>query len=377
MLVYFFLSYASFVIHVASIPLYMLLTPIYLIFNKANKLNKNIFVLIALFIWPIIYTFLLNVINQHNIDITTEISLYIIHAMSFLLVSSFIYTKFNNYLGTIEILLKLVFATVILDIICGVVFSKPLISFLPLLEDIFSNNRFNIIPLLGLNIPRTQGLMSEPSYLGILFNILLFILIISGRYKNYYLFLLFVVQIATVSISSIPFTLINLFLVFKRSKSLAGFVFLFFLVLSAFLVLYLLGDLVTLIKAAIMKLGGEGASGSGRIAKLILLLDLLKESMFLGKGIDYFVFINGTNTGNYIGLFLIEGGLISLILLLVCFFIIYKNLIQNYGLIETFVSIFFILLSLLTHSSTFPVLFLLPMIHFLTVNKVQTNQTKY
>ena len=225
MLLYFFLSYASFVIHVASIPLYMLLTPIYLIFNKTNKLNKNIFVLIALFIWPIIYTFLLNVINQHNIDVTTEISLYIIHAMSFLLVSSFIYTKYNNYLGTIEILLKAVFVTVILDIICGVVFSKPLISFLPLLEDIFSNNRYNIIPLLGLNIPRTQGLMSEPSYLGILFNILLFILIISGRYKNYYLFLLFIVQIATVSISSIPFTLINLFLVFKRSKSLAGFIF--------------------------------------------------------------------------------------------------------------------------------------------------------
>ena len=126
-----------------------------------------------------------------------------------------------------------------------------------------------------------------------------------------------------------------------------------------------------------MKLGGEGASGSGRIAKLILLFDLLKESMLLGKGIDYFVFINGTNTGNYLGLFLIEGGLVSFILLLVCFFIIYKNLIENYGLMETFVSILFILLSLVTHSSTFPVLFMLPMIHFLTINKVPNNQTTH
>ena len=79
--------------------------------------------------------------------------------------------------------------------------------------------------------------------------------------------------------------------------------------------------------------------------------------MLLGKGIDYFVFINGTNTGNYLGIFLIEGGLISLLLLLITFFVIAKNIYQNYGLLETLVSMLFILLSLMVHSSPFPLLF--------------------
>jgi hypothetical protein len=96
--------------------------------------------------------------------------------------------------------------------------------------------------------------------------------------------------------------------------------------------------------------------------------------MLLGKGIDYFVFINGTNTGNYLGIFLIEGGLISLLLLLIAILIIAKNIYQNYGLVETLISMFFILLTLVTHSSPFPLLFFLPMIHFLSINNLPNNQ---
>ena len=374
MLIFLFLAYASFVIHLISIPLYMMLTPLYLIYYRNYQINKNIFILASLFIWPILYTFFLNIINLHNIDVTTEILAYIIHVLSFILVSSFIFNNYHKYLDILEVLLKIIFFTVILDILSGVIFSKPLASFLPLLEDIFANRKGNIIPLLGLNLPRIQGLMSEPTHLGLIFNFILFIIVFCGRYKNYQLFFLFIVQIATISISSIPFTLINLFLIFKRLRSFKGFIFLFLLVSLAFVVLYLIGDLITLVNAAFSKLSGEGASGSGRINKLLLLFELLKESMFLGKGIDYFVFINGTNTGNYLGIFLIEGGLISLLLLLIAILIIAKNIYQNYGLVETLISMLFILLTLVTHSSPFPLLFFLPMIHFLSINNLPNNQ---
>ncbi len=374
MLIYLFLAYASFVIHLVSIPLYMILTPFYFLFYKNYQLNRNIFILASLFIWPILYTFFLNIMSLHNIDVITETLAYIIHALSFIIVSSFIYNNYQKYLDILEALLIIIFATVILDILSGAIFSKPLTSFLPLLEDIFSNRRDNIIPLLGLNLPRIQGLMSEPSYLGILFNIILFVVIISGRYKHYHLFFLFIVQITTISISAIPFTLINIFLIFKRLKSFIGFIFLFFLVLFSFVILYLLGDLVVLVNTAFSKLSGEGASGIGRIQKILLLFDLLKESMLLGKGIDYFVFINGTNTGNYLGVFLIEGGLISLFLLVIALSIITRNIYLNYGLLETLISTLFILLSLLTHSSTFPLLYLLPMIHFLSIDNLSNNQ---
>ena len=114
--------------------------------------------------------------------------------------------------------------------------------------------------------------------------------------------------------------------------------------------------------------------GNSGIQKILLLFDLLKESMLLGKGIDYFVFINGTNTGNYLGVFLIEGGLVSLILLIIALSIITKNIYKNYGLLETLISTLFILLSLLTHSSTFPLLYFLPMIHFLSIDNLSNNQ---
>lgn len=374
MLIYLFLAYASFVVHLISIPLYMILTPLYFLFYKNFKLNINIFILASLFIWPILFTFYLSIFSLHNIDVTTEILAYIIHALSFILVSSFIYSNYHKYLDILETLLKIIFATVILDILSGAIFSKSLVSFLPLLEDIFSNRRDNFIPLLGLNIPRIQGFMSEPTHLGILFNIILFVVIISGRYKNYHLFFLFIVQITTISISAIPLTLINLFLIFKRLKSFIGFIFLLFLIISSLIIFYLLGDLLVLVNAAFSKLSGEGASGLGRIGKILLLLDLLKESMLLGKGIDYFVFVNGTNTGNYLGIFLIEGGLVSLFLLIIALSIITKIIYQNYGLLETLVSILFILLTLLTHSSPFPLLFFLPMIHFLSIDNPSNYQ---
>ena len=97
-------------------------------------------------------------------------------------------------------------------------------------------------------------------------------------------------QITTISISAIPLTLINIFLIFKRLKSFIGFIFLSSLIISALVIFYLLGDLLVLGNAAFSKLSGEGASGAGRIGKVLLLIDLLKESMLLGKGIDYFVF---------------------------------------------------------------------------------------
>ena len=365
-LIYLFLAYASFVIHLISIPLYMILTPLYFLFYKNYQINRNIFILASLFIWPILYTFFLSIVSLHSIDVIIEILSYIIHALSFILVSSFIVNNYHKYLNILEALLKIIFATVILDILSGAIFSKPVTSFLPLLEDI--SDRRSIIPLLGLNIPRIQGLMSEPTYLGILFNIILFVVIISGRYKHYHLLFLFIVQITTISITAIPLTLINIFLIFKRLKSFLGFIFLSSLIISALVIFYLLGDLVVLANAAFSKLSGEGASGAGRIEKVLLLIDLLKESMLLGKGIDYFVFVNGTNTGNYLGIFLIEGGLISLILLIIALSIITKNIYKNYGLLETLVSILFILSTLLTHSSPFPLLFFLPMIHFLSID---------
>ena len=253
MLIFLFLAYSSFVIHLISIPLYMILTPIYLIFYKNYQINNNIFILASLFIWPIIYTFFLSIINLHNIDVSTEILAYIIHALSFILVSSFIFNNYHKYLDILETLLKIIFATVILDILSGAIFSKPLVSFLPLLEDIFANKPDNIIPLLGLNLIRIQGLMSEPTHLGLIFNIILFIIVFCGRYKNYQLFFLFIVQIATISISSIPFTLINLFLIFKRLRSFKGFIFLFLLISLAFVVLYLIGDLITPCKCSFIK----------------------------------------------------------------------------------------------------------------------------
>lgn len=365
---YLFLSYASFVLHVISIPLYMLLTPIYLLLNKKSKFNKNIFLLCALFIWPIIFTFFLSLINQHSIDVTTEVLAYIIHALSFILVSSFIYTNYKKYLKGVEILIILIFSTILLDIFCAAITGKTLIYFLPALEDLFTSGKTNIIPLFGLEIPRIRGLSSEPSHLALMFNFILFVLIMSDRYKSYHLVFLLIVQISTLSISAMPFTMMNLFLIVIKSRSFLGFIFLSFGILSSLLIFYLLGDLIVLIDAAFSKLSGEGASGKGRIAKLILLYEVLTESMFLGKGIDYFVFINGTNTGTYLGIFLIEGGLISLGFLIVIFFILSKNLYNSFGFVQGVTCLLFILLSLLVHSSPFPLLFFLPIIHFLSIN---------
>lgn len=370
MLFFFFLAYASFVIHLISIPLYMILTPAYLFLYRNYFINKNILILASLFIWPILYTFILSVFNLHNIDVTTEILAYIIHALSFILVSSFIFNNYTKYLEALENLLKIIFFTVILDILSGVIFAKPLITYLSPLEDIFSGRTVGLIPLFGLDLPRIQGLVSEPTHLGIVFNIILFIVIISGRNRNYHLFFLTIVQISTISISSLPFTLINLFLIFKRLKSFSAFILLFFFVILAIVLLYLIGDLQTLINAAVSKLSGEGASGIGRYNKLFLLFDLLKESMLLGRGIDYFVFVNGSQTGNYLGIFLIEGGLISLLLIMITFFIITKNAYINYGLFETLVILIFILLTLMLHSSPFPLLFFIPIIHFLSINNL-------
>ena len=365
---YLFFSYASFVIHFASIPFYMILTPALLLIYRNNKFNKNIFLLCALFIWPIIYTFFLSISNRHSIDVSVEVLAYIIHALSFILVSSFIYSNYTNYLKAIENLLLIIFITLICDVISGAIFGKPIISFMPTLEDIFTGRRDNIIPILGLQLPRIQGFMSEATTLGLAFNSLLFILVVSNRYKPYHLILLFIVQISTLSISSIPLTLINLVLIFKKIRSIGGFIFLFLLVISISILFYLLGDLVNLVNAAISKLSGQGASGIGRLSKLLLLIEMLKESMFLGYGIDYFVSINGTNTGTYLGLFLIEGGLVSLGFLIITFFIMGKISYQTNGLVETILALLFILFTLFVHSSAFPLIYFLPMIHLLSIN---------
>lgn len=365
---YLFLSYASFVVHLVSIPLYMVLTPIYLIFNRESKFNKNIFLLCALFIWPIIFTFFLTITNQHNIDVTTEILAYIIHALSFILVSSFIYTSYKKYLKAVEVLVIVIFSSILLDIFCAAITGKSLMYFLPALEDLFTSGKTNSIPLFGLQIPRIRGLASEPSHLALIFNCVLFVLIMSDRHKPYHLILLLIVQLSTISITAIPFTLMNLLLIIIKSRSFLGFILLLFSTFLALLIFYLIGDLIILIDAAFSKLSGQGASGLGRMSKLTLLLELLKESMFLGRGIDYFVLINGTNTGTYLGIFLIEGGLISLSFVIIILFILFKNLYSSSGLFQGAIGFLFILLSLLVHSSPFPLLFFLPIIHFLSIN---------
>ena len=365
---YLFLSYASFVVHLVSIPLYMVLTPIYLILNRESKFNKNIFLLCALFIWPIIFTFFLTITNQHNIDVTTEILAYIIHALSFILVSSFIYTSYKKYLKAVEVLVIVIFSSILLDIFCAAITGKSLMYFLPALEDLFTSGKTNTIPLFGLQIPRIRGLASEPSHLALIFNCVLFVLIMSDRHKPYHLILLLIVQLSTISITAIPFTLMNLLLIIIKSRSFLGFILLLFSTFLALLIFYLIGDLIILIDAAFSKLSGQGASGLGRMSKLTLLLELLKESMFLGRGIDYFVLINGTNTGTYLGIFLIEGGLISLSFVIVILFILFKNLYSSSGLFQGAIGFLFILLSLLVHSSPFPLLFFLPIIHFLSIN---------
>lgn len=365
---YLFLSYASFVVHLVSIPLYMVLTPIYLIFNRESKFNKNIFLLCALFIWPIIFTFFLTITNQHNIDVTTEILAYIIHALSFILVSSFIYTSYKKYLKAVEVLVIVIFSSILLDIFCAAITGKSLMYFLPALEDLFTSGKTNTIPLFGLQIPRIRGLASEPSHLALIFNCVLFVLIMSDRHKPYHLILLLIVQLSTISITAIPFTLMNLLLIIIKSRSFLGFILLLFSTFLALLIFYLIGDLIILIDAAFSKLSGQGASGLGRMSKLTLLLELLKESMFLGRGIDYFVLINGTNTGTYLGIFLIEGGLISLSFVIIILFILFKNLYSSSGLFQGAIGFLFILLSLLVHSSPFPLLFFLPIIHFLSIN---------
>jgi len=365
---YLFLSYASFVVHLVSIPLYMVLTPIYLILNRESKFNKNIFLLCALFIWPIIFTFFLTLTNQHNIDVTTEILAYIIHALSFILVSSFIYTSYKKYLKAVEVLVIVIFSSILLDIFCAAITGKSLMYFLPSLEDLFTSGKTNNIPLFGLEIPRIRGLASEPSHLALIFNCVLFVLIMSDRHKPYHLIFLIIVQLSTISITAIPFTLMNLLLIIIKSRSFLGFILLLFSTFLALLIFYLIGDLIILIDAAFSKLSGQGASGLGRMSKLTLLLELLKESMFLGRGIDYFVLINGTNTGTYLGIFLIEGGLISLSFVIVILFILFKNLYSSSGLFQGAIGFLFILLSLLVHSSPFPLLFFLPIIHFLSIN---------